>query len=379
MDASSSTIYCASEPSENDPPSSPPFARSFTSSSGPSPVKAGAHGYDSRTRSRRRDDDAPRGRRGCNSTAFRIIALLTLMLLAICLHLGTDLSTTAASSTKPASVLSNPGFRSDNNHSARLSPSHSQGKRPKAALISLVRNADLEGILQSMRQLEYRWNRRYGYPWMFFTEERSGFSEAFKNATSAITSSSTHYHTIPPEHWSTPEWVDGSLHRDSLGYLEGLGVGKAGMLSYRHMCRWNSGFFYLHEALEGLERYWRVEPDVHFLCDVEEDLFEAMRRRGWKYAFNMGILDDGRGFVGLWKATVDFARRHPEHIHPDADWSWLVDTPPPEHPNDGSDTSTGTYNACQFFSNFELGSLEFFRSDAYQAFFHHLDQTGGFF
>lgn len=50
--------------------------------------------------------------------------------------------------------------------------------RPKAALISLVRNEELEGILQSMRQLEMHWNRRYQYPWIFFNEKP--FSEEFK-------------------------------------------------------------------------------------------------------------------------------------------------------------------------------------------------------
>jgi hypothetical protein len=33
--------------------------------------------------------------------------------------------------------------------------------RPRAALISLVRNSELEGMMQSMRQLEFRWNRKY--------------------------------------------------------------------------------------------------------------------------------------------------------------------------------------------------------------------------
>lgn len=49
--------------------------------------------------------------------------------------------------------------------------------RPKAALISLVRNEELEGILQSMRQLEFHWNRKYQYPWIFFNERP--FSEEF--------------------------------------------------------------------------------------------------------------------------------------------------------------------------------------------------------
>jgi len=33
--------------------------------------------------------------------------------------------------------------------------------KPRAALISLVRNSELEGMIQSMRQLEFRWNRKY--------------------------------------------------------------------------------------------------------------------------------------------------------------------------------------------------------------------------
>jgi hypothetical protein len=40
-------------------------------------------------------------------------------------------------------------------------PSLRWDTRPKAALISLVRNSELEGMMQSMRQLEFRWNRKY--------------------------------------------------------------------------------------------------------------------------------------------------------------------------------------------------------------------------
>ena len=50
--------------------------------------------------------------------------------------------------------------------------------RPRAALISLVRNEELDGIMQSMRQLEYHWNYKYRYPWIFFNERP--FSAAFK-------------------------------------------------------------------------------------------------------------------------------------------------------------------------------------------------------
>ena len=50
--------------------------------------------------------------------------------------------------------------------------------KPRAALISLVRNSELPGLMQSMRQLEFQWNRKYNYPWIFFNDEP--FSDEFK-------------------------------------------------------------------------------------------------------------------------------------------------------------------------------------------------------
>ena len=155
---------------------------------------------------------------------------------------------------------------------------------------------------------------------------------------------------------------------DSLDYLGTIGVGKASLLSYRAMCRWQSGFFYHHPALASYDYYWRVEPDVHFFCDVPYDPFAFMAHHELVYGFNMAILDDARSFASLWSDTRDFISAHPEYIHPRADLSWLLD------PNTGMD-----YNNCQFFSNFEIGDLNFFRSEANTKYFEHLDRRGGFY
>lgn len=61
---------------------------------------------------------------------------------------------------------------------------------------------------------------------------------------------------------------------------------------YRNMCRYNSGvsalnshsvlgltcfqFFYRHELVLPYRWYWRVEPDVHFHCDMNFDPFLYM-------------------------------------------------------------------------------------------------------
>ncbi|KAI9888716.1 MAG: hypothetical protein M1814_006485 [Vezdaea aestivalis] len=264
---------------------------------------------------------------------------------------------------------------------SRLSQRHRS--RPKAALISLVRNSELPGLVQSMTELEYHWNHKYQYPWIFFNDEP--FSDMFKAATQNLTSADCFYEVVPKEHWSVPEWIDEGRFMNSLEYLGAIGVGKGWMISYRHMCRWNSGFFYKHPRLLEYDWYWRVEPDVrsyqlrfavttnsnhqvHFFCDIKYDVFRFMQENNIKYGFNMNILDDARSFPSLWSRTRSFMSSHPELIHPDANLDWLLDP-----------HNSGDYNNCQFFSNFEVGSLNFFREEANEKYFNWLDRGGGFF
>lgn len=87
-----------------------------------------------------------------------------------------------------------------------------------------------------------------------------------------------------------------------------------------------------------------------------------------KYGFNMNILDDARSFPSLWSRTRSFINAHPEYIHPEADLDWLLDP-----------HNSGDYNNCQFFSNFEIGSLNYFRSEANEKYFEWLDRGGGFY
>lgn len=97
-------------------------------------------------------------------------------------------------------------------------------------------------------------------------------------ATQNMTSSKCYYEIVPKEHWSLPDWIDEGRFMNSLEYLGAIGVGKGWMISYRHMCRWNSGFFYKHPRLKDFDWYWRVEPDV-CSCDsapaVQTDMGSA--------------------------------------------------------------------------------------------------------
>lgn len=56
-----------------------------------------------------------------------------------------------------------------------LDPEH---RRANAVLIFLCRNSDLGGVVSSVTQMEERFNKDYGYPWVFLNEEP--FTEEFK-------------------------------------------------------------------------------------------------------------------------------------------------------------------------------------------------------
>ena len=51
------------------------------------------------------------------------------------------------------------------------------GRKANAAIVSLARNGDIDGIVFSMKQMEDRFNKRYGYPYVFLNEEE--FSDEF--------------------------------------------------------------------------------------------------------------------------------------------------------------------------------------------------------
>jgi mannosyltransferase len=64
-------------------------------------------------------------------------------------------------------------------------PNNPNSARINATILSLVRNEELEGMLQAMRDLERTWNHKFNYPWAFFNDVP--FTEEFKTRTSKET------------------------------------------------------------------------------------------------------------------------------------------------------------------------------------------------
>ncbi|KAI9262104.1 nucleotide-diphospho-sugar transferase [Sporodiniella umbellata] len=220
--------------------------------------------------------------------------------------------------------------------------------RVKAAFVVLARNSELYALRSSMRYLEDRFNHKYNYPWIFLNEQP--FTDEFKNLTSMMTNAEVHYGLVPKEHWSYPEWIDQEHAAECRKDLEDRGIIYGGSESYRHMCRYQSGFFMLHPLLDDLDYYWQ---------------------RNLKYGFTVALKEYFETIPTLWEATRQFVQTHPQYIYPRARKDSLLGLV--------SDDNGWSYNLCHFWSNFEIASVKFMRSEGYQSYFKYLDAAGGFF
>ncbi|KAJ1834504.1 hypothetical protein IWW55_005559 [Coemansia sp. RSA 2706] len=238
-------------------------------------------------------------------------------------------------------------------------------KPVRAAFVVLVRNSELPGMKRAMRQIEDRFNARFNYPYVFLNDVP--FTDEFMAETAAMTRANVSFGTIPHEHWSYPSWINQTRARESRQRLHAQGVFYALSESYRHMCRFNSGFFFRHPLVQDLDYYWRIEPDVEYSCDINYDPFLYMHRQGIKYGYTIALHEYPETIPTLWATVKDFIAQQPAFVRHAVGMRWL------------SADAGVTYNGCHFWSNFEIGALSFFRSPEYLAYFDYLDRAGGFF
>jgi len=204
------------------------------------------------------------------------------------------------------------------------------------------------------------------------------FTDEFIEKTMLMTSSKTFYELIPPEDWNPPPFINTTKLEENIEKSQNdviYGFSK----SYRNMCHFNSGYFYKQKRLLDYEWYFRVEPNVQYMCDFQYDPFELLRSTNKVYGFVIAIHEYENTIPTLWQNVESFMETYPELLHVNNSLDYITTT---EHdlnlwaPIIPSNTS---YNLCHFWSNFEIANLNFFRSEAYETYFNHLDKSGGFY
>lgn len=239
------------------------------------------------------------------------------------------------------------------------------GERVKATFVTLARNSDLKAILGSIRQIQDRFNSKFNYDWVFLNEQV--FSEEFKEQTSSMVTGNTKYGFIEPGQWGFPEWIDKERAAKVRETMHAKKIIYGDSVSYRHMCRYELGFFFRHPLMMEYDYYWRVEPHIEIYCDVDYDVFKWMKDNNKDYSFMITLPEYMDTIPTLWDSTKKFIAANPQFVAKNNLMKWI------------STDQGETYNGCHFWSNFEIGNLNFWRLEAYVKYFEFLDKEGGFF
>ncbi|CEH16582.1 glycosyltransferase family 15 protein [Ceraceosorus bombacis] len=244
-------------------------------------------------------------------------------------------------------------------------------RKPRAAFVMLAREVELDSLLKTIWEVQMAFNgeKHARYPYILLSDPGLPFSPWFQSKIKAVASSAgveAHFAEIPKEHWDIPSWIDQTRMYEGFKKMKAGGMLYGDSLSYRKMCRYQSGFFWRHPMLDNLDYYWRLEPGVKYPCDMRRrDPFRFMRDNGKKYGFVITIKESPGTIRTLWMSVLDWINTH-EHLIP-ADNSLRFVAKP--HMN--------AYNKCHFY--FEIADLSLWRSQAYQSFWAHLDAAGGTF
>lgn len=238
-------------------------------------------------------------------------------------------------------------------------------RKANATFVILARNGDLKGVIESIKQLEDRFNRHFHYPYVFLNDQP--FNAEFKRWTQNVISGTAEYGIIPRHEWVQPDHIDENKAKAAREQMIKDNVIYGGSVPYRNMCRFNSGFFFRQPLMMKYKYYWRVEPGVKFFCDLDYDPFLLMQDEQKVYGFTLSLYEYQKTIPSLWDATKEFIKDNPQYLPEDNAMAFI------------SDDGGNNYNLCHFWSNFEIGDLDFWRSDAYTKYFEHLDQKGGFY
>lgn len=233
--------------------------------------------------------------------------------------------------------------------------------KQNAVILILCRNSDKNGIAKTIENFEERFNKKYNYPYVFLNDKE--FTNEFKTHLKKVTKNSIKFGKIDEETWNMPKDIDKKKAKSNWNRMMSLGVPYADKESYHNMCRFYAMSFYKHELLLDYDYYWRIEPDVKFHCDINFDPFDYLHKNNKKYGFVISIYEFMASIETLMLWTAKFLIKH--HVSFKNNLTFMFDN--------------GKYNGCHFWSNFEIASFDFFRSQIYNQYVDFLNNTGGFY
>ena len=146
-------------------------------------------------------------------------------------------------------------------------------------------------------------------------------------------------------------------------------------MTYHHMIRFYSGFFFRHPLLLKYDYYLRLDSHLYFPCPIDEDPFATLVSKNKLYGFVMSNNEEMRSMPTLLN-TIRRWLRETKHT--------IANEQVPEVASIFMRRTSAQAGNCQlhgfqFFNNFELASFSLFRNETYLNYFEYLDRVGGFY
>ncbi|PSS03540.1 glycolipid 2-alpha-mannosyltransferase [Coniella lustricola] len=267
---------------------------------------------------------------------------------------------------------------------AALAAASNETDRPNAVLVMLARNSDIDDARHTVASVEDKFNRWFNYPYVFLNDQP--WDPEFVRVLNQTARGNARFDVISHDDWTYPPSVDKEEARQSILEQGQRGIHYGGLESYHHMCRFFSGKFYTHEALQPFKWYWRLEPGVDFSCSITYDPFAEMARRGKVYGWTISLWEEPNTCPTLFRHVSDWKESQMIPTTPDSLWTAMIQASWLPYPfrrwmrwSPLHDQYGDVWSLCHYWSNFEIADLDFFRSRQYQGLFEYLDAKGGFY
>lgn len=227
----------------------------------------------------------------------------------------------------------------------------------KNCIVYLVRTSekDVEMLNKSLRLLDENLLKYTDAEDVIIFHEPS--FEKYKGEITSLNNGRIVYQLVyfPPVPPNTPEiFPHPNPDQIAMGNL-GFSIG------YRHMCWFFSGGLYKEPIMYSFKYYLRLDTDSYILSPLGYDIFEQMQSVGYKYGYIEDAVqkDDPAVIQGLW----NFSERVCTIFRQS-----LIVKPVHEIPE-----------GQMYYTNFEVGDVEWFQSSAYSSFFKFIETNGGIY
>lgn len=136
-------------------------------------------------------------------------------------------------------AVQRPSVSLDEPFSTQCQIPNTAAPRENAVILMLARNEDLKQAVESIIYLEQQFNRFFHYPIVFLNDKP--WHQDFIDALTEVASGEVKFDVISRAMWGYPSWIDQDRAKRAMEKLRKGDIVYAGLESYHHMCRFNSG------------------------------------------------------------------------------------------------------------------------------------------